>query len=345
MPDDSTLLAHLVPRLTQQVENAATDALGYILNKSEAAMGALNDLLQEDDFDMEPINRVETQVFSEDGSRPDMAGYTENNDEPLLLVEAKFWAAFQKDQAKRYVLQLDASRPGVLMFICPETRKQELSAEVSGQLAELGISEFIQNNTGVEISTLSDREIRVMLIIWDGLLSRIDAVAENDAIKSDISQLRGLAQMQDSEAFRPIQPEELMPDRAHRLRWFRQLVDDVVTRGESEHWINTDGLRATPQYHGYGRYARFTGIDRNGFWIGINDERWADYGDTPLWLQLYGEYTTRANDIAKAMNIPIKDHWLPIHLKLDVEYHEVLDHVRSQVRTIHDALVSNPPTE
>ena len=34
MADSDTLMAYLVPRLTAQVENAATEALGYILNRS-----------------------------------------------------------------------------------------------------------------------------------------------------------------------------------------------------------------------------------------------------------------------------------------------------------------------
>ena len=46
MADDSTLTAYLVPRLTKQVENAATDALSYILNRSNGSMQALNDLLR-----------------------------------------------------------------------------------------------------------------------------------------------------------------------------------------------------------------------------------------------------------------------------------------------------------
>ena len=34
MADNVTLMAYLVPKLTRQVENAATDALAYILNGS-----------------------------------------------------------------------------------------------------------------------------------------------------------------------------------------------------------------------------------------------------------------------------------------------------------------------
>ena len=59
MSDDSSLMAHLVPRLTsRQVENAATDALAYILNTSDGTMQALNDLLREGGFAIEPVARV-----------------------------------------------------------------------------------------------------------------------------------------------------------------------------------------------------------------------------------------------------------------------------------------------
>ena len=46
MADDSTLTAYLIPRLTKQVENAAADALSYILNRSNGSMQALNDLIR-----------------------------------------------------------------------------------------------------------------------------------------------------------------------------------------------------------------------------------------------------------------------------------------------------------
>ena len=58
MADDSTLTAYLVPRLTKQVENAATDALSYILNRSNGSMQALNDLLREGGFNVAPIANI-----------------------------------------------------------------------------------------------------------------------------------------------------------------------------------------------------------------------------------------------------------------------------------------------
>ena len=47
MPQETTLLAYLVPRLTSSVEDSATDALAFIPNKSPACRDALSLLLRE----------------------------------------------------------------------------------------------------------------------------------------------------------------------------------------------------------------------------------------------------------------------------------------------------------
>ena len=95
MAQEPTLLAHLVPRLTSQVEDAATDALAFILNKSEACRVALDRFIWDGDRGPEPITRVETQVTYEDGSRPDMVGYDQSGSK-RLLVESKFWATLPR---------------------------------------------------------------------------------------------------------------------------------------------------------------------------------------------------------------------------------------------------------
>ena len=75
MDGDLTLLAHLVPRLTCQVEDAATEALAFILNKSEACRRALGCFLQGEGLEPEAITRVATQIALADGSRPDVVGF------------------------------------------------------------------------------------------------------------------------------------------------------------------------------------------------------------------------------------------------------------------------------
>ena len=283
MADNSSLMAHLIPRLTIQVENAATDALGYILNSSAQCMQALNDLLRESGIDIEPITSVKTQVTFEDGSRPDMAGYDKVNVK-RLLVETKFYAALLKDQASGYAQQFDEPGPAALLFVCPELRIPTLWGAIRRQIEEHWKLDPIASPSGGRRARLLGTELQLVLTSWIRLLDRMDALAGDDIVKSDIRHLRGLAQVQDAQAFLPIRSEELSPSLAHRVVWYRQLVNDVIdAHGVSDGWMHIQGLRATPQWYGYGRYFRFPEVV-GYFWFGVNHERWAGSGDTPLWL-------------------------------------------------------------
>ena len=150
MTDRGTLLGHLVPRITKQVEDAATDALAYILNESCEAMGALNDLLQHGGFGIEPIKRVQTQVSYERGeSIPDMTGYDKNNRE-RLIVESKFWATLLDGQAKGYITHLDETGPGVLLFIAPDARIETLWVAIEQDMGPCTELKTVNALTGVK---------------------------------------------------------------------------------------------------------------------------------------------------------------------------------------------------
>ena len=125
MGQESTLLAYLVPRLTNRGEDTATDALAFILNKSAACRGALDLLLRDDNFNLEPMTSFQTQVTCQDRSRPDMVGYDRSGGK-RLLVESKFWASLLQGQASGYFGQLEEAGPGVLLFIAPGTRIETL---------------------------------------------------------------------------------------------------------------------------------------------------------------------------------------------------------------------------
>ena len=337
MSDNRTLLAYLVPRLTGQVENTATDALGYILNKSATSMDALNDLLQQDDFDIPPISRVETQVTYEDGSRPDMAGYDQANAK-RLLVESKFWAALLEGQASGYLNQFDQPGPAVLLFIAPDLRIETLWSEITRQIGQRNPGAKLDptsSSDGLRSAMVAGAEKRLMLISWVKLLDSMAAATGDEGVKSDIRQLRGLAMRQDAEAFLPMRSEELGPDLALRMVGYTVLVDDVVdARGVPDKWMTTRGLRATPQWYGYGRYFRFAGVPGD-FWFGINYELWAGSADTPLWLwDRKSRFQARTDEILKELNVQVQDDWVPIYPKMGVEYHAVLDDVASQLKAV-----------
>ena len=338
MADHATLMAYLVPRLTNQVENAATEALGYILNRSPGSMRALNDLLREGGFDVGPIARVETQVTHKDGSRPDMAGYDGNNLK-RLLVEAKFGAALLEGQASEYARQLDQPGPATLLFISPEVRIPMLWVEIDRQMAKEGRLEPIDSPPGVRRARVawtepSDMELELVLVSWVRLLDRMDALAGDEGVKSDIRQLRGLAHEQDAQVFLPIHAEDISPDLGRRVVWYNQLVDHAVdARGVPEKWMSIERLAATAQRYGYGRYLRFSGLDGE-FWFGVNHELWAGSGDTPLWLRVCDRTGVNLDEIGRELKVWVQDEWIPIRLKTGVEYEEVLDDVVSQLKAI-----------
>lgn len=322
MSDDATtLMAHLVPRLTGQVENAATDALGYILNKSATSRDALTDLLGEGGFDMPPIARVETQVTYEDGKRPDMVGYDETGVR-RLIVESKFWASLQERQASGYLQQIDEDGPTALLFIAPEVRLETLWTEIVRQIREESPEATLRPETpanGWRSAMVEGVPKRLALVSWDRLLRGIADRAGDDGVIADVRQLRGLARRQDAEAFLPVRAEELSPDFARRAVGYTQLVDDVVNRGVSQGWMSLKGLRGGAQRYGYGRHIRFVETEKD-FWFGVNHERWARSGDTPLWL---------CDDTATA-----DKRWSPVHVKTGVERLEVLDAAASKVKEL-----------
>ena len=323
MSDDATtLMAHLVPRLTGQVENAATDALGYILNKSATSREALTDLHGEGGLDMPPIARVETQVTYEDGKRPDMVGYDETGVR-RLIVESKFWASLQERQASGYLQQIDEDGPTALLFIAPEVRLETLWTEIVRQIREESPEATLRPETpanGWRSAMVEGVPKRLALVSWDRLLRGMaDRTGDDGVVTEDVRQLRGLARRQDAEAFLPVRAEELSPDFARRAVGYVRLVDDVVNSGVSQGWLAR--LKKTPQWYGYGRYFRFVETEKV-FWFGVNHERWAGSGDTPLWLY---DDTATADDPKK---------WSPVHVKTGVERPEILDDAASKVKDL-----------
>lgn len=342
MTDRTTLLAYLVPKWTARVEDMATEALAFILSEDAACLGALNDLLRDGGFDLEPIERVETQVTEKDGSRPDMTGYDRDR-RKRLLVEAKFWAALGQEQASGYFDQLDEQGPGVLFFIVPESRREVLWEEIKGQMVNAGKElEHIETFEGGRKARIVGSDNRLMLVSWDRLLRRMDdAVPGDSSTASDIRQLRGLARRQDDEAFQPIHTEDLDPSLPRRIRSINHLIDGVIDNRREELGITTENRRASPQREGYGRYFRFMGVEGE-FFLGVNFRLWATIGNTPLWLWI-GE-TARVDVEKLRSELPLTQqnrdgaYEVPIYLKTGAESQDVLDDVVSQIGKIKDAI-------
>ena len=353
MPQEFTLLAYLVPRLTSRVEDTATDALAFILNRSPACRDALGLLLREGEgsYHLNALTSFDTQVTYKDGSRPDMVGYDQEGGK-RLLVESKFWATLLEGQASSYFDQLEDAGPGVLLFIAPATRLEILWGEITRQM-ESGSDEVkleaVETSDQMRRARVmgSDYQYkRLLLVSWPLLLDRLAAAVPSDSlVASDIRQLRGLAQREDDEAFQPIDTAELSPSVPRRLQWLNRLIDDVVdSRGRPEGWMSVEGSRATAQREGYGRYFRFMTDLRETvpgwLFLCVNHHLWATSGDTPVWLRIHSDVPVSAAQLRDSMPSVVEYGGnsgfcdVPIYLTPGAEYGRVLDNVVRQVKVI-----------
>lgn len=339
--DDTSLLAHLAYKLADgRTETTATEALGYILNRSSATREALRDMLKVDGADVGPLARVETEIVGEKRDCIDLAAYDEAGKE-RLLIEVKFWAGLADNQPAEYLGRLpDDDNVSVLLFVAPESRLETLWPRIlemakRGDFTLDGISE-----TGrLRVAAVAEGNRRLMLTSWRSLLEKIRSRAGVDSsTEEDIRQLNGLCEREDSAAFLPLRAPEFGPEFPRRMLNFRRLVDDAVER-LVEKEKRAKGLQGGRWTTGYGRAVH---IGRSSTWayarLGVDYERWAKKGEGPIWIQFGNDDTNTMplNEILKRLGQ--SDGALPLDLRTGVEYEEVIEGLVNQLRDLADRI-------
>ena len=360
MADNDTLLGYLVPRYANVTENAATDALAYIMNRSAACMQSLNELVQPPGgAAMQPVTRVETQVSAPFGSIPDFVGFDDNGDK-RIVGESKFGAGLGEGQAGVYLKLLPDTGPAVLLFVVPAMRIDRLWAAVTADAKKYGWEVDAEriHTDGDDGATRRSavakgheecpgNERRLMMVSWGDLLTRMkSSAAREPGIVADIDQLLGLTRREDAEAFLPLSPEELGPAFPRRMQGMNRLIDEVTELGKTKGWINKEGVLSVPQWHGHGRQFRFTGVegDYTTVFLGVHFWLWVDEVDTPLWLRFGQGFTGgMLAQVGAEVYRFWSDQWTPIYLKTGLEYHELLDDVESQLKAIGEQLKQLKP--
>ena len=335
MAADSTLLAYLVPRVTPSTENTAIEALAYILSRSAACRGALRDVLRSGGSEIDLIARVETEVSGEKGGRPDLAGFDEHGKE-RLLIEVKFWAGLQPGQPNAYLkrlIQSGATGPSALLFVAPAARLETLWAEVRRRAQDkFDVSESPDRQSVAVVGS----ECRLMLTSWAALLGRMAAragEAGESGVESDIRQLQGLAARMDEDAFLPLQSEEFAPEFPRRMRGLRRLIRDATAGAKAAGCVSRSGnYRA--YLGGFGRRILLCGAS---VWFGVDFNRWAKRGETPLWIYfskgMVGATVSRSQ-FCRALGLSGDENSIAIHLPVGVEYDAVLKDVVDQLEGI-----------
>ena len=350
MADSETLLAYLVPRLTAGVENAATDALAYILTKSAKSREALDDLVRSGVEGVESIAQVRTQSVGKGGTIPDLVGVDENGEE-RVLIEVKFQADLQPTQPNGYLNRLPVNGPAILMFLVPEDRVKSLWDRLRTRIN--GAGQTLQEvDSERKCMRLGETERHLMVVSWPGLLDCLAArtrdADEQDA-EADIRQLRGLAEYAQSAAFRPISGHDEKfgpgPEAEQRDSELRMLVDRATDQAVNAGWLNRNGLNRTRREYGYGRYVCFTqaGIVP---WFGINYDLYEQTGGkTPLWLHTGPPNTKRGwvnqeqfDALCLAFEMANQQTWVPIALKSGVEFSELVNDVVRQLEEVAETL-------
>ena len=346
MAESDTLLGYLLPRFTAEIENAATEALAYILTRSAKSREALDDLVRSGVQEVASIVRVRTQSVGKGGTKPDLVGVDENGEE-RVLIEAKFQADLQSTQPNGYLDRLPDNGPAVLMFLVPEDRVTRLWARLREKVNETG-NALQETDSERKCMRVGETDRHLVVVSWASLLDCLAARTryENDKdAEENIRQLRGLSEYAQATTFRPISGHDKEfgrgPEAEQRDRQLRLLIDRATDQAVNEGWLTRNGLNRTPRRYGYGRYISFT---QTGVvpWFGINYDLYEQSGGiTPLWLHTGPPNNKRGwvnreqfDALGLAFDMTNQQSWLPLALEPEAEFSELVTVIVRQLEEV-----------
>ena len=293
-----TVFSHIVQkRLSKENENVVTEALAFVLRSHEAANNGMMKLLR----GIEPhMPRLWFLIQQTDGNNcPDMQG-CDDEGQAHVFVENKFWAGLTENQPVSYLRILaKCSQPTILFVVGPDDRKETLWRELNRKMADDQIS--VTKDMVVGIFRIVKTSIGPILALtsWKALLDALEPeIADDKSARSDLLQLQALCAAADSEAFLPISSTEVTdqctPAFILQLSSIVQAsVDLAITKGI----LNIKGLNPQASWERIGRYARFSGENSVGMWIGTHFGLWKKYGGTPLWAVFSANDWGRAREV------------------------------------------------
>ena len=169
MTNNDSLLNYVVQRNTTGLEDAATNAMYFILCRRPSARKALSDLLGL------TIAKAEPWRTDEHGAEPDLSCLDEDCN-LVALIESKFWAQLTHHQPVTYWQGLPDDKPSALLFLAPGSRVEDDSLwdEIVERLRkrghELGLPD---RNEGLITAAAKIGQRRLMLTSWESLLDKI----------------------------------------------------------------------------------------------------------------------------------------------------------------------------
>ena len=203
MSTDTPLPGHSAPRLTDQTEDAAVEALGHILSQSEAARSALESTLREGGTAVGALAGMGSQDIGGEGERPGLAGYDDEGVVRVLIQAMLLGRIFPKSQPNGYFKRLPLDRPAALLFVAPAARLGTLWPELCRRADEQFTIIGATTPSDLRAATVSGGERRLMLTSWAALLELMERVvggAGDGEAEANIRQLRGVLDRMDADA-------------------------------------------------------------------------------------------------------------------------------------------------
>jgi hypothetical protein len=136
---EDRILGHLAHRFAVSEENLATEALTWLLRRSEAGRAALVGLARSIRVDVPDDLTFVGQVGNPDTGRPDVVGADADRRE-RFLIEAKFAAGLTAQQPSGYLKRLHPDVDGVLLVVAPTVRLATLWVELLRAIPELALA-------------------------------------------------------------------------------------------------------------------------------------------------------------------------------------------------------------
>jgi len=343
----STLFGHLALQFGTSAENLATESLQYILQSSPVACNAFLELLRDLGVDLPQETSFRTQVGFGDHGVPDLIGETSSGS--ALVIESKFWAGLTQHQPVGYLRDLTDEGGHLLLFIAPGARFPTLWGELLRRCRNAEIDVVSQTEGNGSKTAQLDLDIKLAMVSWryvlEVLLRRLREENETRSI-ADLRQLQGLCERMDSEAFWPLQQEELASSIGRRINSYYTIINKAAHRAEQADLCVVNGFAAGKWY--LGRNLTIRTLNAH---LRFDAKRWGNQGATPTWLRLIGgtpghrkalekvlfsladasEYWVACGKNNRSLDIPV---WLPS----GVEENDVLNAVVNRIGRVHELI-------
>ncbi len=344
----SGLLGHVVSLLTSQRENAATEALAYIL-KTRIALETFSAFLGAALRAEVPLARVETQRAVGPESRPDLIAY-DGDGKTVAFLEAKLWAGLTEAQPVEYLRRLEEQGGKAVLFLVPTPRVESILAELSARAKAKGrdLTSW-ESRSGFRVATAGNGKALVVTS-WTALLGvlrlELAKAGEKEALE-DLEQLEGLIELFEVDGFIPLTSSELSDlDAPRRMVSLIDVVERGVQSAIGEKVLRQDGLRETPGRYSGGRYVAFGNVV---CWMGVDLEAWFRLQVSPAWIFFYKSQTD-VTAVAKALqqlaqespsrllSFKSADIAIPLVISPGAEEDTVVAQLREQIRKVGRAL-------